>query len=127
MHLVSFITVLQIECALVEMIKATWACTWLWRWIGVPLYRTGCEIGGLPCTIMGPKPSGRASLNLQMGVVNSIGSGGDLGQLRRSYVRLFTATATLHLRCNADNIVLCPCTRPPSSGFPVRQLQLFLI
>lgn len=42
------------------------------------LYRTGCEIGGLPCTIMGPKPSGRASLNLQMGVSKSIGSGGFL-------------------------------------------------
>lgn len=88
MHVVSFITVLQIECARAEMIKATWARGGLRRWIGVPLYRTGCEIGGLPCTIMGPKPSGRASLSLQMGVVKSIGSGGILGQLRRSYVRL---------------------------------------
>lgn len=32
----------------------------------------------VPCTIMGPKPSGPASLNLQMAVSSSMGVGGIL-------------------------------------------------
>lgn len=80
----------------------------------------------MPCTIMGPitlwasilePPDGRVKFNR-----------GDLGELRRSYVRLFTATATLHLRCNADSIVLCPCTPPlPQDSIRYLHLQLFLI
>lgn len=41
MHLVSFITVHQVECGPVGLIKATWQHAVLRRWAGVPLYRAG--------------------------------------------------------------------------------------
>lgn len=127
-HLVSFITVLQIECARVEIDQSYMAA----HQAGAVGRRTSVssQLGDRRNAMhyYGPKTLWASILEPSEARVKSIGSKGgmDLGQLRRSYVRLFTATATLHLRCNADSIVLCPCTRPLLQD-SLRQLQLFLI